>query len=97
MARIMITPETLREQAGRLGGMKAEHENLSGQIQNLVVEVAQAWEGAASAAFVQSFETYKPQFQKFASEIDSFRQRMLTAAQEMEAAEQSVKAKMSQL
>ncbi|MDR1299304.1 MAG: WXG100 family type VII secretion target [Oscillospiraceae bacterium] len=97
MAKIRITPETLESQAAKLNGMKEQHEGLYNQIKQLVNDVATEWEGEANQAFTQSFNSNDAAFKKFSQDMESFRQRMIKAAQEMRAAEESVKAKMSQL
>jgi WXG100 family type VII secretion target len=97
MAKIRITPETLEGQASKLNGLKEQHESLYTQIKQLVNDVAAEWEGEANTAFTQSFNNNDPAFKKFSEDVESFRQRMTKAAQEMRTAEESVKAKMSQL
>ncbi|MDR2355898.1 MAG: WXG100 family type VII secretion target [Clostridiales Family XIII bacterium] len=97
MAKIRITPETLEAQANKLNGLKDQHEGVYNQIRQLVTDVATEWEGEANAAFTQSFNSNEPAFKKFAQDVESFRLRMVTAAQEMRNAEEAVKAKMNQL
>lgn len=97
MAKIRITPETLESQATQLNNLKEQHEQVYQQIQSLVNDVATEWEGEANAAFTQSFKGNDTAFKKFGQDVESFRQRMIKAAQEMRQAEEAVKAKMSQL
>ena len=97
MAKIEITPETLESQANQLNTLKGQHEEVYNKIKSLVSDVSSEWKGEANAAFVQSFQTNEAVFKKFAEDVESFRQRMVTAAQEMRQAEESVKAKMSQM
>ena len=97
MAKIRITPETLESQAAKLNTLKEQHEQVYQQIQTLVSDVASEWEGEANAAFTQSFRGNDANFKKFSQDAESFRQRMVKAAQEMRQAEESVKAKMGQM
>ena len=97
MAKIRITPETLEAQAGQLDSMKQEHENVYQRIQKLINDLTSEWEGEANAAFMQSFRGNDAAFKKFSQDVESFRQRMMKAAQEMRAAEEQVKAKMQQM
>ena len=95
MAKIRITPDTLLNQANSLLQLNDQHSSIYGQIKALMGQVAAEWEGEANAAFMASFQANDPAFKKFESDVESFRQRMIKAANEMRAAEESVKAKMS--
>ena len=97
MAKIRITPETLESQATKLNSLKEQHDQVYQQIQSLITDVASEWEGEANTAFMQSFRGNDANFKKFAQDAESFRQRMIKAAQEMRQAEESVKAKMGQM
>ncbi len=97
MAKIRITPETLDNQANKLNSLNDQHKQIYQQIQSLVSDVAAEWEGEANTAFTQSFRSNDAAFKKFGEDIESFRQRMIKAAQEMRDAETSIKAKMSQM
>lgn len=97
MAKIRITPETLEAQANKLNGYNEQHKQAYQQIQTLIKDLSSEWEGEAFQAFTQSFAGQEATFKKFAEDIETFRQRMVTAANEMRAAEEQVKAKMSQM
>jgi len=96
MAQIRITPETLESQATQLNSLKGQHDQVYSQIKSLMNDVSSQWEGQANAAFMQSFQTNDPVFKKFSDDVEIFRQRMSAAAADMRAAEDAVKAKMSQ-
>ena len=97
MAKIRITPDTLEQQASQLNSLKDQHTTLYGNIKSLVDAVATEWEGEANRAFTESFRANDTAFRKFEADVESFRQRMLTAAREMRTAEAAVKSKMSQI
>ena len=94
MAKIMMTPENLREQAKTLRGKKAEHEQLYSQIKDHVRNIVSVWEGQSQQAFLDSFNQRNAQFRKFAEDLEQFAQLMDTAATEMANAEQSLTQKM---
>ena len=97
MATIKITPESLRGQADKLEGYNTTHEQNYSQMKSLVEGLQAEWEGGAHDAFFASFEGNKAQFEKFEQDVASFVSRMRAAANEMEQAEEAVKAKMSQM
>ena len=97
MAKIRINPETLTSQASQLEGYKTDHEGTYQNIKSLMLTIAQDWDGQSREAFMLSFEQNDVNFKKFAADVESFRQRLLRAAEDMRLADEAVKAKMSQM
>jgi len=90
MARIKITPSSLREQAQNLSNLRTRHDDVYTQIRTLVNNLATEWEGSANVEFVRSFTENDAAFRRFASDIDSFVERMRRAANDLETAEGQV-------
>jgi len=90
MARIKVTPSSLREQAQNLSNLRVRHDDVYAQIKTLVNNLATEWEGSANVAFASSFTENDPHFRRFATDIDSFVERMRRAATDLETAESQV-------
>jgi len=84
MAKIKITPETLRGKAVDLRGLRGEHEGVMTRITNLVNGLSDQWSGEAQQAFLQSYQGMQPTFQKFIEILDGYAKLMDTAATELE-------------
>lgn len=97
MAKIRITPETLEAQAKQLGSLNDQHRQIYQQIQSLVNDLSAEWEGEANKAFVESFRGQDAALKKFSEDIESFKRRMETAANDMRAAEEQVRSRMAQM
>ncbi len=81
--QIRITPEQLKGEATRLGGLADQHDQVFGQMTNLVNALKSQWEGQALQAFENSYDTAKVELKKFRDAIDIFIKRMNTAADQL--------------
>jgi len=90
MSKILITPETLRGKAGELRGLKGEHEGVMTRITNLVNGLGEHWSGGAQDAFLQNYQGMQPTFRKFVEILDGYANLMDTAANEMEASDNTI-------
>ena len=90
MARIVITPETLRGKAGELRGLRGEHESVMSRITNLVNGLSDQWSGEAQQSFLQNYQGMQPTFQRFIEILDGYARLMDTAATELESADGNI-------
>jgi len=94
MAQIIMTPETLLEQAKTLRSKKAQQEQLYQDIRSQVQNITSVWKGKSQEAFWASFDARDKQFRQFAEDIEAFARLMDTAANEMQQTEDSLTGKM---
>ena len=95
MAKITITPESLRNRASSLGNQNQTHRDTYSRINSLIQNLVSEWTGEAQTAFLMAFEGNKPTFEKFGTDIDSFVKLMNDAANRMEQTDQDLKSKMA--
>jgi len=95
MASIMITPDSLRQQAQTLETLNSEHTANYAKMEQLVHALVTQWTGNAQQAFEAAFIDKKPEFQKFAAVISEFVQLMKNSALKMEQTDEELKSGMS--
>jgi WXG100 family type VII secretion target len=95
MANIQITPESLRTQAKTLLNHNADHRAVYGEMDSQVHNLVSGWTGEAQNAFIATFEGNRKSFEKFGTDIDTFAKLMVDAADQMQQADQELKATMA--
>lgn len=95
MAMIQVTPETLRSKAANVRSYKSQHDDVMAKIKNLVMSLNEVWKGEAQTAFVSKYESMQPTFTNFSEMLEGYAKLMDTAANELEATDQSLKTTMN--
>lgn len=82
--KIIVTPEEMRSNATSLRSEKANFEQCISSMRTIVNSMSGVFEGEAAAAYVSNFESYNGQFTAFGELLESFAQKLDTAANTME-------------
>ena len=82
--KIVVTPETLRNNATEIRNEKAKFEETINRMRTIVNSMSGEFEGEAATAYVNNFESYNTSFTQFSELIDSFAQKLDITAQTME-------------
>lgn len=78
--KIIVTPEEMRSNATSLRSEKANFEQCISSMRTIVNSMSGVFEGEAATAFVSNFESYNAQFTSFGELLESFAQKLDTAA-----------------
>ncbi len=95
MAFIKVTPDTLRGKAKEVDGYNDEFKTTMSKLQSLVGALGEEWQGEAQTAFTNDFENMKKTINSFSEALNRYARAMDTAANELEATDQTLKSKMS--
>lgn len=95
MAVIQVTPETLRSKATDVRNYRSEHEDTMQKLKNLIYALNEIWKGEAQNAFLEKYESMQPTFTNFSELLEGYAKLMDTAANELEATDQSLKSTMN--
>ncbi|SFD10988.1 WXG100 family type VII secretion target [Clostridium uliginosum] len=82
--QIRISPEQMRSRSGEY---KREAENIGqviGNMDKLINELQNEWEGAASQSFATQYQDLKPSFQKMQELVDTISTQLTQTAAAME-------------
>ena len=82
--KIIVTPEEMRSNATNIRTEKANFEQCISSMRTIVNSMSGVFEGEAATAFVSNFESYNAQFTSFGELLESFAQKLDTAANTME-------------
>lgn len=91
MAVIQVTPETLRSKATEVRNYRSEHNDTMAKLKNLIYALNEIWKGDAQNAFLSKYESMQPTFTNFSELLEGYAKLMDTAANELEATDQSLK------
>ena len=94
--KIIVTPEEMRSNATSLRSEKANFEQCISSMRTIVNSMSGVFEGEAAAAYVSNFESYNGQFTPFGELLESFAQKLDTAANTMEETDGGLAASMGQ-
>ena len=94
--KIIVTPEEMRSNATSLRSEKANFEQCISSMRTIVNSMSGVFEGEAAAAYVSNFESYNGQFTAFGELLESFAQKLDTAANTMEETDGGLAASMGQ-
>lgn len=94
MAVIQVTPETLRGKANDVRNYRSEHNDVMVKLKNLIYALNEIWKGDAQNAFLAKYESMQPTFTNFSELLEGYAKLMDTAANELEATDQSLKSTM---
>lgn len=95
MAVIQVTPEVLRSKAGNVRSYKSQHDETMAKLKNLIYGLNEIWKGDAQQAFLAKYESMQSTFTNFSQLLESYAKLMDTAANELEATDQSLKSTMN--
>lgn len=95
MAVIQVTPETLRSKAGEVRNHRSQHDDTMAKLKNLIYGLNEVWKGDAQDAFLSKYESMQPIFTNFSELLEGYAKLMDTAANELEATDQSLKTTMN--
>lgn len=95
MAMIKVTPDSLRGKAKEVRERRSEFDQTMSKLKTLVGSLSDEWQGEAQTAFEQDFENMKRNIDSFSECLEQYAKSMDTAANELEAADQNLKSKMS--
>ncbi len=94
MAMIQITPEVLSAKASEVRSLKSQHDDTMARLRTLILSLNDTWKGEAQNAFVAKFEGMQGNFTSFSNMLEEYAMLMDTAARELEATDQRLRAKM---
>ena len=89
--KIIVTPEEMRSNATNI-----RTEKCISSMRTIVNSMSGVFEGEAATAFVSNFESYNAQFTSFGELLESFAQKLDTAANTMEETDGGLAASMGQ-
>ena len=95
MAVIQVTPETLRSKASDVRNYRSQHDDTMGRLKNLIYALNEIWKGEAQNAFLSKYESMQSTFTNFSELLEGYAKLMDTAANELEATDQSLKSTMN--
>lgn len=95
MAVIQVTPELLRSKANEVRNYRQEHNDTMVKLKNLIYALNEIWKGDAQNAFLSKYESMQPTFTNFSELLEGYAKLMDTAANELEATDQSLKTTMN--
>ncbi|MBQ3647085.1 MAG: WXG100 family type VII secretion target [Synergistaceae bacterium] len=87
MPEILLTPELLRSEAGKLGTERTNLDEAVNKIKSLVDSLESGWHGKAQQAFVNSFREKETVYRKFSEDMGAFQAFMQGYASSMEASD----------
>ena len=94
--KIIVTPEEMRSNATSLRSEKANFEQCISSMRTIVNSMSGVFEGEAAAAYVAIFESYNGQVTALGELLESFAQKLDTAANTMEETDGGLAASMGQ-
>ncbi len=94
MAIIQITPEVLMSKSAEVRSLRSSHDETMAKLRTLVLALNETWKGEAQDAFVSNFESMQPTFTSFSEMLEAYAKQMDTAAKELQATDQGLKAAM---
>ena len=72
MPKITLTPDGLREEAGKVTQCMEEQRQVIDNVAKLINEIVSDWEGDAQKGFIEAFENARPTYEKFAPDLSNF-------------------------
>lgn len=88
--QIRLTPEQLREMAGRYGQKGGEIESIIGELDGMIAQLEGEWEGASSRAFANQYQDLKPSFVKMRELLEDIKNQLTQVAHSLESTDQSI-------
>lgn len=84
MARILVTPEELRQSASIFAANSDQTTEMINTLSNEVNNLSAVWEGASHSAFIDHFQSLVPTLQQFAEILDGINQQLESVANTLE-------------
>ena len=84
MAEILLTPETLRNEASRLDSARINQQNVLQAIDRVVARINDGWEGKSQSAFRVAYNEKRRLYVEFANDMVKFSQFLRDYAATME-------------
>lgn len=84
MARILVTPEELRQSASLFATNSQQTSEMISTLTSEVHNLSSVWEGASQSAFFESFEALVPTLQQFVEILEGINQQLTAVADTIE-------------
>lgn len=94
---IKIVPERVKEEARKIRECREQHTDIMDRLNNLIVNLADVWEGQAYQKFVSNYKDIQKQITKFVETLDSYAAEMDDASTRMQNTDNSLMAKINSL
>ena len=94
---IKIVPEHVKEEAGKVRTCREQHIDLMDRLTNLVINLADIWEGQAYDAFSSSYKEMQKEISKFAEVLESYAEEMDDVSNRMQNTDQTLASKINSL
>ena len=92
--QIRMTPEQMRARSGEVRGQSETFQGVIERMQSIINELQTEWEGAASRAFAQQFDSLKPSFNSMKELLDDIATQLSQTADAVEQLDQQIAGQM---
>ena len=90
MADILITPDTLKQYAAEIDGIRHQFNSLMSNLKGAMTAMKQEYESDAAAAFMNEFNKLDANVQGYAAEMQKYSNYLNDTAQQFAAADQTI-------
>lgn len=94
---IKIIPERVKEEAGKVRECREQHIDLMDRLTNLVLHLADIWEGQAYDNFAANYKEMQAKISKFAETLESYAEEMDDVSNRMQETDQLLASKINSL
>ena len=94
---IKIVPERVKAEAGKIRTCREQHIDLMDRLTNLVINLADIWEGRAYDTFSSSYKEMQKEISKFAEVLESYAEEMDDVSNRMQNTDQTLASKINSL
>ena len=94
---IKIVPERVKEEAGNIRTCSEQHIDLMDRLTNLVINLANVWEGQAYDTFSSNYKEMQKEISKFAELLEGYAEVMDDISNRMQNTDQSLSSKINSL
>lgn len=94
---IKIIPERVKEEAGKIRECREQHNDIIDRLNNLVMNLADIWEGQAYQNFVSNYQEIQKQIGKFVETLETYATEMDDASARMQDTDSSLMSKINNL
>lgn len=94
---IKIVPERVKEEVGKIRDCREQHIDLMDRLTNLVINLADIWEGQAYDTFSSSYKEMQKEISKFAEVLESYAAEMDDVSNRMQNTDQTLASKINSL
>lgn len=94
---IKIVPERVKEEAGKIRDCREQHIDLMDRLTNLVINLADVWEGQAYDVFSSDYREIQKEISKFAEVLETYATEMDDVSNRMQNTDQMLSSKINSL